>query len=115
MTPNQISLSQIITVLSDADALWNLGCGPNGNSMTFADLLVQLQTIYPENGWTDTLLTSIISWGKMGGSIKEFPEGEYLMNCAMVQVNQGNVIYVPFSPYICTQPVGRRELVPYLL
>lgn len=100
--------SEVISTLSRLNALWQKICGPNGQGVSFENLLTHVQESYPESVWDEALLTDILLVGLREGRYKEFPENTFYLNTAMVQVNPRNQIYLPYSTAICTLPPCTR-------
>lgn len=96
---------QLVETLSSQNSIWDRCCGPNGQGISFSDLLELLQARYPESAWTEETLDSYIDSAKSQGRVKELPTNSYYMNSAMILVNQSNRAYSTV-PGVCLPASG---------
>ena len=61
-------VGDVLTVLCAAGAYWT-SCSVNPNGVTEATLLTELQTQFPNDGWTTTQLATILEYGARRGSL----------------------------------------------
>lgn len=100
MTASELN-TEVITVLNTSQAYWDPCCGPNGNGLTSAELLTQLDSSFPDSNWTETQLSDVLTTGIRRGRYKQLPEDTYYMNQNMIRVNGANSIYSSASNKIC--------------
>lgn len=96
----------MLQVLSANNSLWDRCCGPNGQGLSTQQLLAGLQSRFPDTGWTETLLSSVLVSGQRQGRIKQLPEDTWYLNTNMLRVNPANAIYQRASSAICGLPSG---------
>lgn len=113
-------LGQILTVLSDNNAVWDRCCGPNGQGVPELELLDELQAQYPSAGWTLVLLDRKLNQGRQSGLIKWNTSNDSLMQRLIyvfnnfANVNYTNRLYLPFVPQACPQAPCQRQPIIYL-
>lgn len=61
-------VGDVLTVLCAAGAYW-ASCSTNPNGVNETTLLTQLQSQFPNDGWTQTQLEEILEYGARRGSL----------------------------------------------
>jgi hypothetical protein len=92
---------QILKVLASGDAVWDRCCGPNGNGISEATLLTELQILYPESNWTSVLLSVYLLTSQRQGRVKQLPLDSWYFNSAMNIVNPANKVYKVTGVPVC--------------
>ena len=102
---------EIIRVLCEANAFCDCSrCGCNGNGVSFNDLLISLESEYPEASWTQLLVLLATNYGRKRGLY--VVQGDLIyININMALVNPSNQKYqnecsVIKKKYNCTTTVS---------